>query len=191
MKLVEVKITNFRGYANETCLAVDPLTVLIGKNDAGKSTVLDALDIFFNDATIERDDCCVRTGSTDVRIACVFDDLPSSIIIDEQHPTTLRSEHLLRGDGKLEIVKSYDCNAAKGKFAGAFAKAVHPTAQGIEDLLSLKITELRTKAQQRTVDLLSQARELGKQPAQQQVTSHRIRTQPTALGTAGKQTDQA
>ena len=36
MKLVEVKITNFRGYANETCVAVDPLTVLIGKNDAGK-----------------------------------------------------------------------------------------------------------------------------------------------------------
>ena len=153
MKLVEVKITNFRGYANETCVAVDPLTVLIGKNDAGKFNILDALDIFFNDATIERDDCCVRTGSTDVRIACVFDDLPASIIIDEQFPTTLQSEYLLRGDGKLEIVKSYDCNAAKGKFAGAFAKAVHPTAQGIEDLLSLKITELRTKAQQRTVDL--------------------------------------
>jgi len=153
MRLVEVKLTNFRGYANETCVAIDPLTVLIGKNDAGKSTILDALDIFFNEATIERDDCCVRTGSTEVRIACVFDELPTSIVIDEQYPTTLQSEYLLRADGKLEIVKTYDCNAAKGKFVGAFANAVHPTATGIEDLLSLKITELRAKAQQRTVDL--------------------------------------
>ncbi len=153
MRLIEIKITNFRCYANETGIAIDPLTMLIGRNDAGKSSILDALDIFFNEATIERDDCCVRTDATDVRIACVFDDLPASIVIDEQHPTTLQSEYLLRADGKLEIVKVYDCTAAKGKFVGAFAKAMHPTATGIEDLLALKITELKTKAQQRAVDL--------------------------------------
>lgn len=153
MKLVEVKLTNFRGYANETSIKIDSLTVLVGRNDAGKSSILDALDIFFNEATIERDDCCVRTGSTDVRIACVFDDLPVSIVIDDQHPTTLQSEYLLREDGNLEIIKTYDCNAAKGKFAGAFARAIHPSAAGIDDLLSLKLTDLRTKAQQRGVDL--------------------------------------
>jgi predicted ATPase len=153
MKLVEIKLTNFRSYANETSISIDLLTVLIGRNDAGKSSILDALDIFFNDSTIERDDCCVRTATTDVRIACVFDDLPTSIVIDEQHPTTLQAEHLLRADGKLEIIKTYDCNAVKGKFVGAFARAVHPSADGISDLLSLKLTELRTKAQQRAVDL--------------------------------------
>lgn len=153
MKLVEVKLTNFRSYAGETCIKIDSMTVLIGRNDAGKSSILDALDIFFNESTIERDDCCVHTGSTDVRIACVFEDLPASLIIDDQHPTTLHAEYLVREDGKLEIIKAYDCNAAKGKFVGAFARAVHPSAAGIDDLLSLKITELRTKAQQRTVDL--------------------------------------
>jgi predicted ATPase len=153
MKLVEVKLTNFRGYANETCIAIDSLTVLIGRNDAGKSSILDALDIFFNEATIERDDCCVRTGSTEVRIACTFNELPALIVIDEQHPTTLQNEYLVRADGKLEIIKTYDCNAAKGKFSGAFARAVHPSAAGIDDLLSLKLTELKTKAQQRAVDL--------------------------------------
>jgi putative ATP-dependent endonuclease of the OLD family len=153
MKLIELKITNFRNYGNETCIAINPLTVLIGKNDAGKSSILDAMDIFFNDAPIDRDDCCVRTGLTEVRIACVFDELPSSIVIDELHPTTLKAEHLLRADNKLEIIKTYDCNAAKGKFAGAFAKAMHPSIAGIDDLLSLKITELKTKALQRAVDL--------------------------------------
>jgi predicted ATPase len=126
---------------------------LIGKNDAGKSSVLDALDIFFNDATIERDDCCVRTNQTEIKIACVFDDLPTQLVIDEQYPTTLADEYLLRADGKLEIIKVYNCATTKGKHSHTFAHAAHPSVQGVDDLLSLKITELRTKAQQRQVDL--------------------------------------
>lgn len=153
MRLIEVKLTNFRGYAEETTITIDLLTVLIGKNDAGKSSILDALDIFFNESVIEKEDSCVRTASTDIQIACVFDDLPTTLIIDEQYATSLQSEFLLREDGKLEIVKVYDCNATKGKLAGVFAKARHPSTNGIDDLLSLKITELKTKAQQRGVDL--------------------------------------
>ena len=153
MRLIEVKLKNFRGYAEETTIAIDLFTVLIGKNDAGKSSILDALDIFFNESVIEKEDSCVRIASTDVQIACVFDELPTSLIIDDQHSTSLQSEFLLREDGNLEIVKLYDCNAAKGKLTGVFAKARHPNTNGIDDLLSLKITELRTKAQQRGVDL--------------------------------------
>jgi putative ATP-dependent endonuclease of the OLD family len=146
MKLDEIKLTNFRGYAVETSIPIDHLTVLVGRNDAGKSTILEALDVFFNDEVIEREDCCVHTGSTEIRIACVFSDLPKSLIIDEQYATTLNAEYLLRSDGKLEIIKVYDCNAAKGKFSGAYAKALHPSATDIDDLLSLKLTELQTKA---------------------------------------------
>ena len=153
MRLVEVKLTNFRGYAEETAISIDPLTVLIGKNDAGKSSILDALDIFFNDSIIEKEDSCVQTVSTDVRIACVFDELPATLVIDEQHPTSLQTEFLLREDRKLEIAKVYDCSATKGKLTGVFARAQHPSTNGIDDLLSLRITELRTKAQQRGVDL--------------------------------------
>ena len=153
MKLIEIKITNFRGYANETCINVDSLTVLVGRNDAGKSSIFDALDIFFNDSAIEREDCCVRTESSEVKIVCVFDELPALIIIDEQYPTSLDSEYLVRADGKLEIIKTYDCSAAKSKLTGAYAKALHPTVTSIDDLLSLKLTELKTKALQRGVSL--------------------------------------
>ena len=155
MRLVEVKLSNFRSYEQGTAITVDPLTVLIGKNDAGKSSVLDALDIFFNDATIERDDCCVRTKQTDIKIACIFDDLPAQLVIDEQYPTTLAEEFLLRADGTLEIVKAYNCAATKGKHSYTFANAAHPSAQGVDDLLNLKITELKTKAQQRHPHLAS------------------------------------
>jgi AAA15 family ATPase/GTPase len=148
MRLVEIKIENFRGYIGERSLKIDPLTMLIGRNDAGKSTILDALDIYFNDSPIEKSDCNVQSSCAEVTISCVFDDLPSSLIIDEQAATTLKQEYLLREDGLLEIVKTYDCSAIKGKLSGIFAVANHPSSKGIDDLLSLKITELKSKATQ-------------------------------------------
>ncbi len=154
MKLAEIKLKNFRGYEQETVIPVDALTVLVGRNDAGKSTILEALDIYFNNERIDRSDCCVRSGSADVKISCVFDELPVSLIIDELSPTTLQAEYLVRSDGRLEIVKKYDCSGASGKMS-AFAIASHPSAAGVDDLLSLKLTELKTKAQQLNVDLSS------------------------------------
>ena len=47
MKIVSVKIKNFRGYEEEENIKFDDLTVFVGKNDVGKSTILEALDIFF------------------------------------------------------------------------------------------------------------------------------------------------
>ena len=49
MKIVSLKIKNFRGYKDLTEIKFDNLTVFVGKNDIGKSTILEALDIFFND----------------------------------------------------------------------------------------------------------------------------------------------
>ena len=50
MKLKKVRLKNFRGYL-DTTFSVDKLNVIIGKNDVGKSTVIDALDVYFNDAS--------------------------------------------------------------------------------------------------------------------------------------------
>ena len=47
MKLKQLKLKNFRGYNSDTYLEVSDLTALIGKNDVGKSTILEALEIFF------------------------------------------------------------------------------------------------------------------------------------------------
>ena len=48
MKLVKFKIKNFRGYSDEVSICFDNLTAFVGKNDVGKSTILEAMDIFFN-----------------------------------------------------------------------------------------------------------------------------------------------
>lgn len=46
MILEQIKIKNFRGYKDETVISFSNLTTFIGKNDVGKSTVLEALEIF-------------------------------------------------------------------------------------------------------------------------------------------------
>ena len=49
MKLKEISIENFRGYKSMVTVTFEDLTAFVGKNDIGKSTILEALDIFFND----------------------------------------------------------------------------------------------------------------------------------------------
>lgn len=154
MRLVEVKLTNYRGYASEVPVKLDPLTVLVGRNDAGKSSILDALDTFFNEAPLDTSDCSRLTGSNEIKIACVFDDLPNQIVIDEQHPTSLAAEYLLRSDGLLEVVKTYACTtSARGKATATKVVANHPSEDDVNDLIGLKITELRTRCRTRAVNL--------------------------------------
>lgn len=153
MRLVEIKLANFRSFESSTAIPLDPLTMLVGRNDAGKSTILEALDIFFNDVAIEKEDCNVRTGSTDISITCVFDDLPNEVVIDESYQTALADEYLLREDKKLEIKKTYSCTSTKGKLTGITAYARHPSAPDVNDLVGLKISDLKQRARQRTVPL--------------------------------------
>lgn len=49
MKLKEISIENFRGYKSRVTVTFEDLTAFVRKNDIGKSTILEALDIFFND----------------------------------------------------------------------------------------------------------------------------------------------
>ncbi len=153
MKLTAVKLQNFRGYKSEVTVPFENLTVLIGRNDAGKSSILDALNIFFNDTELEKEDACVHGTITDVRITCVFSELPAEIVLDDQHPTTLKKEYLLREDGQLEICRVFSCSAAKGKQSRIFVRAHHPTAEGCADLMTLKIKDLKTRATTKGVDV--------------------------------------
>lgn len=153
MRLSEVKLTNFRSYAHETAVEIDPFTVLVGRNDAGKSSVLDALEIFFNNAPIENDDCCKKSSDTNIRISCVFEDLPGSIVLDDSYATRFADEYLLRDDGKLEIVKEFNCSGAKGKLTGVYARAVHPTFESVNDLLELTLSQLKSRAKASGADL--------------------------------------
>lgn len=147
MKLETIKIKNFRGYKTETTIPISDLTAFIGKNDAGKSTVLEALEIFFNNSliSIEKADLNIEADDANIEITCVFAEYPEEIIIDTANPTSLASEHLLNQDHKLEIKKVYAATAAKPK-EKVFIVCNHPTIKNGNDLLTLKQGQLRQRA---------------------------------------------
>jgi predicted ATP-dependent endonuclease of OLD family len=146
MRIKAVRIENFRAYKSETTIELIDLNVIVGKNDIGKSTVLEALDYFFNEGKgvikIDKDDInkkCKEEGNNDIIISVVFEDLPATLTIDATNPTTLDGEYLLKSDGTLEIVKKYS-NAGKEK---VFIKANHPTNESCADLLLKKNADLK------------------------------------------------
>ena len=101
MRIMKIKIKNFRSYKDEVVIEFGDLTAFVGKNDIGKSTVLEALDIFFNDGKgvikIDKDDVnkqALAEGDTETMISVCFEDLPANIIIDSTNQTTLEEEYL-------------------------------------------------------------------------------------------------
>lgn len=148
MRLKEIGIKNFRGYKAERRLPVDvDVTGITGRNDVGKSTFLEALDIFFpsGETTIDKDDFNVLAPDDPVEIRCVFDQLPPDILIDEANKTSLADEHLLNVNGDLEIIKRYKRGSRE---PSVYLFAAHPSNVGVDDLHTLKIAELKRRAKE-------------------------------------------
>ena len=138
MRLHEVILKNFRGYYGETRIAISDLTALIGKNDVGKSTILEALDIFFNQSKIDATDKNIFHVDEETVIGCVFNDLPAEIAL-ENATTSFSKEYLLNQEGNLEVLKKYSSN---GK-PTIWICANHPSNDGFNDLLLKKNNELK------------------------------------------------
>jgi predicted ATPase len=152
-KLSKVRIRNFRCFRDETEIDFDDLTVLVGKNDAGKSTVMDALNLFFNEKLPDKDDASKDGNAEDLTIACEFDDLPSEVIIDEEFHTNLASEYLLNQKGNLEIHKTFNGSLQSPKLASVDLFAFHPSVENAEDLVQLSNSNLKKRAEDLAVDL--------------------------------------
>lgn len=89
-------------------MRVDDLTTIVGQNDAGKSSILYALDVFFNAQKIEEDDFNYQALPEEaIEITICFTDLPPTIEIEEGVETSLTDENLLNEEGELEITKLY------------------------------------------------------------------------------------
>lgn len=144
MKLKTIHIKNFRCYKDQIDVNFDDITTFVGKNDIGKSAILEALEIFFNNdvVKIEQGDLNNHAEECIVSITCDFDELPDTLILDEEAETNLSEEYLTIDDGLLRIRKDYDCSKAKPS-EEIFIVAKHPTQDGVNNLLSLKEKDLQ------------------------------------------------
>ena len=153
MKLAAVTLRNFRCYLGETRITFADLTAIVGRNDVGKSAVLEALEVFFNNSTvkIEPGDCHIAAEERIVEITCEFEDLPESLILDANADTSLQAEYLLDDNGRLKIKKRYNCGLAKVK-EEVLVCAMHPTASQRGDLLHLTNSDLKKRLKDLGVD---------------------------------------
>ncbi|MCK5346632.1 MAG: ATP-binding protein, partial [Candidatus Heimdallarchaeota archaeon] len=121
--------------------------------DAGKSSIFDALDIFFNEPKGKPDkgDKNVNSNSNEISITCIFDNLPKELVIDATYPTTLKDEYMLNSEEHFEIKKVFRIgDKITKKF---YAIAEHPTKENYNDILSLSNRDLKTRARDINIDL--------------------------------------
>ena len=150
MKLIELKLKNFRCYKDEIVFGIRELTCIIGKNDIGKSTILEALDSFFN-GTIDKGDLSAKSNGNVIEITCVFEELPQRVILDSAVETSPISERILNSRGQLEIKKEYKIGNTIAK--GTYLVALHPTHEDLVKILSLKNPALKALAEKVGADL--------------------------------------
>jgi predicted ATP-dependent endonuclease of OLD family len=147
MKLKKLILTNFRAFKDKTVIEFNNLTVFVGQNDVGKSTILEALDIFFNEkdaiVTFDSNDYNVYNQDKKIIISAVFTDLPDEVTVDATAKTSLVDEHLLNKDRLIEIKKIF----TSAKLKETQLIALYPSNPDLKDLLNLKIDELRERAQ--------------------------------------------
>lgn len=150
MQLIRMTIKNFRCYREETTLEVSNLTAIIGRNDIGKSALLDALDAFFND-TIESGDLSTAANGNTVEITCFFTGIPPEVVLDTSVPTSPEEEGLLNAQGQLEIKRVFTFGARKT--SSIYLNCNQPSDARLAKLLSLKNTSLKNLAEELEINL--------------------------------------
>lgn len=135
MELIEADIKNFR-CLKDVKIPFRELTVLIGENDAGKSTVLDHLDLFLNERQPEEsdyyyfDDGC---GEPERR-----EDEIESILIFRPYDGQIIPPELIAQDGLVYIKKRFTSQSGISWYKGRCFDQVELN----QDLTTLRVADL-------------------------------------------------
>lgn len=142
MKLKKLILENFRCYQCRIEICLEDLNVIVGRNDIGKSSLLDSLDIFFNEGDF-KNDICLGSKKKEARIGVVFKEFNDKIILDSTYETSLSKENLLNKDGELEIHKFYGLTGLKK----IVLVANYPSNKELKGLVTMDIETLKAKAE--------------------------------------------
>ncbi|MBE0415161.1 MAG: ATP-dependent endonuclease [Dehalococcoidia bacterium] len=105
MRISQVSIRNFRALKQLEELRLDDMSIIIGKNDTGKSSILYALDLFFEKRKVKSSDYFKPPGSAPradaIEIEVVFTNLDDDLL------DRLRAEGYLQADDCLRIKRTF------------------------------------------------------------------------------------
>lgn len=108
MIINSIIIDNYRSFGSSNEIMLGSFSTIVGQNDAGKSNILKALDLFFQERPkVNQDDICDRAHPDEsIKIEVSFK--PGNTKIElESKVTTLKEEMLLDENGLLRIRKVF------------------------------------------------------------------------------------
>lgn len=135
MELKSIEVKNFRCLKNVT-VPFHKLTVLIGENDAGKSTVLDLLDIVLAERKPDDNDY-YSFDEGDDRQASQAEDIEVVLTFQPYNDQTIPQE-FLSSDGLFRVKKRYTKQSEETWYNGC----CYDQEILNQDLSSLKVTDL-------------------------------------------------
>jgi len=101
MVLKKATITNFRGINGSITVNFDLFNCIVGQNDAGKSTILKAVDASLNETTLTRADYNVQAQNNQIIVELFFDCQEKQCLLGEEILTTIKGEELCNADSLL------------------------------------------------------------------------------------------
>ncbi len=111
MKINKITIKNFRGIDRLENLAVSDINTFVGKNDSGKSTILRALDCFFDEKKFDQKDIFkgkVGDEKTSIEISFKPSVEIDDLALDSQKLITVKKDFEVI-NGKTKSISYYKC----------------------------------------------------------------------------------
>lgn len=115
MHVAEVRLTNLKGCRDETVVRLSAFSALVGRNDAGKSTVFLALDCFLNEKKPTPDHCNASSRNSTIVVEVAFEPRMRVIHIDDAAETSFEDEELVDEGGLIRIRKTWDTGSSSKK----------------------------------------------------------------------------
>lgn len=116
MKINKITIKNFRGVDNFENLEVSDFNVFVGKNDAGKSIILNAFNCFFNEKVFVKEDIFKgkpEEENTFIELSFSLSKEVDDLLIDSNKLLTVKKEYFLDDKGKPKVNTYYKVNDFK------------------------------------------------------------------------------
>lgn len=151
LKLSALVLQNFRAFKGYHEIPLSSLNVFVGKNDIGKSTILEAINILLQGEyySFDKDDICkYKSEDEECIIGGLFTSLPDELIIDETARTTLLDEFLLYKEDTLFYFYKTKTSAT----LKPFIKANFPSHKKYKTILDKKLEELKELADELSID---------------------------------------
>lgn len=110
MILKKLGITNFKGINGTANINFELFNAIVGQNDAGKSTILLAIDTVLNNRTLILSDFNVSSQDTELVIELMFDCQNEEYKLGEEIFTNIENEELTNEDNLLVWKKIWKIN---------------------------------------------------------------------------------